>query len=61
VNSGDSVTAVGWAQGTVNATGARYRVAIVHHWKIAGGSITQVQFLIDNPVMLRALLAEVRA
>jgi ketosteroid isomerase-like protein len=59
VNSGDSVTAVGWTQGTVNATGACYRVAIVHHWKIASGSITQAQFLIDNPAMLEALQVEV--
>jgi ketosteroid isomerase-like protein len=55
INSGDSVTAVGWTQGTVNATGARYRVAIVHHWKIVGSLITQVQLLIDLPAMLEAL------
>ena len=58
VNSGDSVTAVGWTQGTVNGTGARYRVAIVHHWTITDGLIRRAEFLIDNPVMQEALQIE---
>jgi ketosteroid isomerase-like protein len=55
VDSGDSVTAVGWTQGTVNGTGARYRVALVHRWTIAGGSISRAEFLIDHPAMQEAL------
>ena len=58
IDSGDSVTAVGWTQGTVNGTGARYRVAIVHHWMITDGLIRRAEFLIDNAVMQEALQSE---
>jgi ketosteroid isomerase-like protein len=60
VSSGDSVTATGWTQGTVNANGARFRVAIAHVWKISNGQITQAQFMIDHPVMFEALQAAPR-
>jgi ketosteroid isomerase-like protein len=60
VSSGDSVTATGWTQGTVNANGARFRVAIAHVWKISNGQITQAQFLIDHPAMFEALQAAPR-
>lgn len=55
ISSGDSVTAVGWTQGTVKATGARYCVAVVHHWTVVDGTITRVEFLIDHPMMREAL------
>lgn len=55
INSGESVTAVGWTQGTVNATGRRYRVPVAHHWTVTAGSITRGEFLIDNPTMREAL------
>lgn len=57
VSSGDRVTATGWTQGTVNANGALFRVAIAHLWKIQNGRIVQGQFLIDHPAMFEALRA----
>jgi uncharacterized protein len=55
IRAGDSIAAVGWTQGTVNATGAHYRVPIVHVWDVADGLIRRAQFLIDNPAMLEAI------
>jgi ketosteroid isomerase-like protein len=55
IESGDHVIAIGWTQGTVNATGAAFRVPIAHVWKVAGGAVVQIQFYIDNPTMLAAL------
>jgi uncharacterized protein len=55
ISSGDEVVAVGWTKGTVNANGASYRVPIAHVWKIKDGLVAQVQFFIDNPMMLVAL------
>jgi ketosteroid isomerase-like protein len=57
IASGDHVTAIGWTQGTVNGTGARYRVPIAHVWKVAGGQLVRAHFLIDHPTMLEALRA----
>lgn len=57
INAGDQISAVGWTQGTVNASGATYRVPIAHIWTVKNGMITRVQFLIDNPTMLAALNA----
>jgi ketosteroid isomerase-like protein len=56
--SGDHVIAVGWTQGTVNATGTAFRVPIAHVWKVAGGVVVQVRFYIDNPTMRAALAGE---
>lgn len=55
IDSGDHVTAIGWTTGSVNGTGATYRVAIAHVWQIAGGQAVRAQFLIDHPAMLPAL------
>jgi len=55
IRSGDHVAAVGWTQGTVNATGATYRVPITHLWKIQEGVIVQAQFYTDHSTMLKAL------
>jgi len=55
IDSGDQVAAVGWTEGTVNATGAVYRVPIVHWWQIRDGRVTRAQFFIDHPTMLKAL------
>jgi ketosteroid isomerase-like protein len=57
ISSGDTVTAIGWTQGTVNATGANFCVAVAHVWKIKDGSVTQAQFLIDHPAMQEAFTA----
>jgi ketosteroid isomerase-like protein len=55
ISAGEQVAAVGWTQGTVIATGAKYRVPIAHIWKVHYGLVVQVQFLIDHPTMLTAL------
>ena len=55
VRAGDVVVAIGWTKGTVNATGASYRVPIAHVWTIRDGQVAQVHFCIDNPTMLAAL------
>ena len=55
IRPGDHVAAIGWTQGTVNETGASYRVPVVHIWKVRDGLIVQAQFLIDNPAMLEVL------
>ena len=57
LNSGDHVVAIGWTAGTVNATGAKYRVPIAHVWKVQDALVTRIHFLIDNPTMLTALAA----
>ena len=56
IDSGDHVAAVGWTEGTVNATGAAYRVPIVHLWQIRDSRIVRAQFFIDHPPMLKALV-----
>ena len=55
IRAGDVVVATGWTKGTVNATGASYRVPIAHVWTVRDGEIAQVHFCIDNPTMLAAL------
>ena len=55
IDAEDHVVAIGWTHGTVNATGASYRVPIAHVWRVRDGLVTQTQFLIDNPKMLEAL------
>jgi ketosteroid isomerase-like protein len=55
IDSGDHVAAVGWTEGTVNATGAAYRVPIVHLWQIEDGQIARASFFIDHPAMRAAL------
>jgi uncharacterized protein len=55
IDSGDHVAATGWTEGMVNATGAAYRVPIVHLWQIRDGRITRGQLFIDHPKMLKAL------
>ncbi len=55
IDSGDHVAAVGWTEGTVNATGARYRVPVVHLWRVRDGKIARAEFYIDHPTMLEAL------
>jgi uncharacterized protein len=55
ISAGDHVVAIGWTHGTVNATGASYRVPIAHVWLVRDGLVMQTQFFIDHPVMLEAL------
>jgi hypothetical protein len=55
ISAGVYVVAIGWTQGTVNASGATYRVPIAHVWLVRDGLVTQTQFFIDHPVMLEAL------
>lgn len=55
IDSGDRVAAVGWTEGAVNETGARYRVPVVHVWRVRNGRIVRAQLYIDHPEMLRAL------
>jgi uncharacterized protein len=55
ISAEDHVVAVGWTHGTVNATGASYRVPIAHFWRVRDGLVLQTQFFIDHPAMLEAL------
>ncbi len=55
IQSGDHILAIGWTNGSVNATGYNYRVPFVHDWKLEGTKIRHVQFFIDHPTMLDAL------
>ena len=55
ISAGDHVVAIGWTQGTVNATGASYRVPIAHVWLVRDGLVMQTQFFIEHPIMLEAL------
>ncbi|HVV45431.1 MAG TPA: nuclear transport factor 2 family protein [Bryobacteraceae bacterium] len=57
ISAEDHVAVVGWTEGTVNATGAPFRVPIVHLWKVRTGKAVRVQFCVDHPAMLRALAA----
>jgi ketosteroid isomerase-like protein len=57
VRAGDSIVAIGWTTGNVNATGAPYRVPIAHLWEIRDGKVVRIHFCIDNPSMLAALAA----
>ena len=55
IDAEDYVVAVGSTHGTVNATGASYRVPIAHVWRVRDGLVIQTQFFIDNPNMLEVL------
>jgi ketosteroid isomerase-like protein len=55
IRAGDHVVAIGWTQGTVNTTGATFRVPFAHVWRVANGLATDVHFHIDHPTMLPAL------
>jgi uncharacterized protein len=55
ISASDQVVAIGWTQGNVQATGAKYRVPIAHVWKVREGKVVQIHFIIDNPTMLKAL------
>lgn len=55
IDSGGHVVAAGWTEGAVNATGAAYRVPVVHVWQIRDGQIARAEFFIDHPKMLEAL------
>lgn len=55
IDAEEHVVAIGWTHGTVNATGASYRVPIAHVWHVRDSMVIQAQFLIDNPTMLEAL------
>ncbi|HUB67389.1 MAG TPA: nuclear transport factor 2 family protein [Candidatus Methylacidiphilales bacterium] len=57
----ERAVAVGWTQGSVIATGVKYRVAIVHIWTIAEEKVARVEFIIDNLSMLEALAKEQHA
>ncbi|HVW09648.1 MAG TPA: nuclear transport factor 2 family protein [Bryobacteraceae bacterium] len=57
VAAGDQVAAVGWTEGSVNATGAAFRVPVVHLWRVRAGKIVGAQFCIDHPEMFQALAA----
>ena len=49
------MTAVGWTQGKVKATGRPFRIPVAHLWTIDEGRVSSVRFSIDNPEMHRAL------
>jgi uncharacterized protein len=55
ISAENHVVAIGWTHGTVNATGANYRVPIAHVWRVRDGLVTQAEFSIDHPAMLEAL------
>jgi ketosteroid isomerase-like protein len=55
VQAADHVCAIGWTEGTVNATGAPFRVPIAHLWHVVDGQVVRIQFFIDHPTMLAAL------
>lgn len=55
IDAGDHVAVVGWTEGTVNATGARYRVPVVHVWQVRDNKIVRAEFYIHHPDMLDAL------
>lgn len=55
ISSGEDVAATGWTEGSVNATGASFRVPVVHLWKVRDDQVVQIHFFIDNPAMLSAL------
>jgi ketosteroid isomerase-like protein len=55
IDAGDTVIAIGWTRGKVNATGARFEVPVAHVWRIQDGLAADVQFCIDNPTMRIAL------
>lgn len=57
ISAGDHVAAVGWTEGTVNATGAAFRAPIVHLWEVHAGKAVRAQFCIDHPAMFPALAA----
>jgi uncharacterized protein len=57
IDSGERVAAVGWTEGTVNVTGAAFRVPVVHLWRVRHGKIARAEFYIDQPRMLSALAA----
>ena len=58
IHAGEQVAVIGWTQGVVGLTGADFRVPVVHVWMVKDGLVTRVQFLIDNPAMLDALMAK---
>lgn len=55
VCAGDRVAAVGWTHGTVRASGADFRVPVVHVWTVRDGAVVRAEFLIENAKMLEAL------
>ncbi len=55
IDAGDHIAAVGWTEGTVNSTGARYRVPVVHVWQVRDGKIARAELYIHHPSMLPAL------
>lgn len=56
IDAGDSVVAIGWTRGTVNATGRRFDVPIAHVWTVRDGQVVRVRFYIDNPTMQASLV-----
>lgn len=58
IQAGQDIAAIGWTQGSVISTGAKFHVAIAHIWRVRAGAVVQVRFLIDNPAMLAALAAD---
>ena len=55
ISAGDHVAALGWTEGTANATGAAFRVPFAHLWEVRAGKAVRVQFCIDHPAMFQAL------
>ena len=41
IDAGEHAAAVGWTEGTVDAAGARYRVPVVHLWRVREGKIVR--------------------
>ncbi len=55
VDAGDTVVAIGWTRGTVNATNSTFDVPIAHAWTFRDGLAVRVAFYVDNPTFHRAL------
>ena len=57
ISAGENMAVVGWSEGVVIATGAAFRLPIVHVWRIRSGLVCQVQFFVETAAMLAALQA----
>jgi ketosteroid isomerase-like protein len=56
IDADDRVVALGRTRGKVNATGKSFDVPIAHVWTIQDGLVTRVEYYIDDPTMLAALV-----
>ncbi len=56
IDADDRVVALGRTRGKVNATGKQFDVPIAHVWTVEDGLVTRVEYYIDDPTMLAALV-----